>query len=98
MAGRSQARGSRRELTFSRSDLESVISWSPVASSGSRSFISFDAHCSRLSVRRPLYLERSSAVVPLSMIAPRLEAASAVILKPMAFILRLAMTTSSSTV
>lgn len=40
----------------------------PEAFRSSRVFISSDAHCSKLSVRRPLYLERNSWVVPFSII------------------------------
>ena len=44
----------------------------------SSGFISSLAHCSRLSVRRPLYLERSTWSVPFSMTAPMSDAASGV--------------------
>ena len=40
----------------------------PEALRSRRVFISSDAHCSRLSVRRPLYLERNSCVVFCAMI------------------------------
>jgi hypothetical protein len=68
----------KRTMACSRSCLLSVMSWSPVASRGSRWFISSLAHCSRLSVSRPLYLERSAWSVPISMTAPMSDAASGV--------------------
>lgn len=88
----------KRRMASSQSDLCSVIRASPEALSGNLVFISSAAHCIRLSMRRPLYLERSSAFVPLSMIAPRSLEASGVILYPLAFIFRLVIVTSSGTV
>ena len=55
----------KRLIAFAKSFDSSVISCSPLASNESRVFISSHAHWKRLSIRRPLYLERSSALVPL---------------------------------
>ena len=88
----------KRPIAVARSDFVSVMSWSPSASSESRVFISSPAHCIKLSVRRPLYFERSTASVPLSMMPGIAVCASGASLYPFAFSLMFVIVTSSGTV
>mmetsp|Transcript_43014 Transcript_43014/g.100804 ORF Transcript_43014/g.100804 Transcript_43014/m.100804 type:complete len:240 (-) Transcript_43014:229-948(-) len=68
----------KRLMAACRSCRSRVMSCSPEALSGKRVFISSEDHCSRLSVSRPLYLERNSLVVPESMILASFAEASGV--------------------